>query len=480
LADVRLEIDSMEQLKKVGQIKPKKSSEIKKSKIGIGFEKLDRNAFVPENAYDKIADCGVKKARILSGWMKTETEKGIYDFSWLDSIVDNLIKRSIEPWVCLCYGNPLYNDMAKTVFGAVGCAPIFSEEEKQAWINYVKAVVTRYQGKVTYYEIWNEPDGDATWKHGINAKELGEFTLATAKAVKEVNPDAKTIGGALCQRRLDFLNTAFLTGMGEYLDFISFHEYTHDERFVYEKVESFRALAKRYNPKIEMIQGESGSQSRSGGHGALKLISWTEEIQAKQLARHTIADLLSDIHFTSYFSSVDMIEALWGKVDDKASYLDYGYFGVLGAEFDEDGKAVGEYYKKPSYYVLQNICSVFCEDIELCQLPIFIHSWFTERKESNQLCRHEITSGSFEKECGKAFVYWNPTNILTSSYQSSITLEYFSEYEDIKLVDIMDGSIYEIPKKMIEEKGDGVFVIKELPIKDTPLILTFGNFMEDL
>ena len=42
----------------------------------------------------------------------------------------------------------------------------------------------------------------------------------------------------------------------------------------------------------------------------------------------------------------------------------------------------------------------------------------------------------------------------------------------------MDGSIYEIPKKMIEDKGDGVFVIKELPIKDAPLILTFGRFIE--
>lgn len=30
-------------------------------------------------------------------------------------------------------------------------------------------------------------------------------------------------------RKLDFLNTALKTGMGEYLDYISFHEYTHDE-----------------------------------------------------------------------------------------------------------------------------------------------------------------------------------------------------------------------------------------------------------
>ena len=206
--------------------------------------------FDPEKAYDKVAECGVKKARIQSGWARTEKEKGVYDFAWLDTIVDNFILRSIEPWICLCYGNPLYTEAAKQVFGAVGCPPIFTDEEKEAWLNYVKAVVERYKGKVNDFEVWNEPDGKWCWKHGTNAVELGEFTLVTAKAVKEVNPDAKTIGGVLCRRELNFLNTAFKTGMGEYLDFVSFHEYTHDERNVFEKVESYRALAKRYNPNI--------------------------------------------------------------------------------------------------------------------------------------------------------------------------------------------------------------------------------------
>ena len=72
----------------------------------------------------------------------------------------------------------------------------------------------------------------------------------------------------------------------------------------------------------------------------MKTGSWTEEKQAKQLARHTIADLLCNVHFTSYFSCMDMIEALNGTVGDVASYLDYGYFGVLGAEFDQNGKTI--------------------------------------------------------------------------------------------------------------------------------------------
>jgi len=193
--------------KKIGNIKPKSSLEIKSSKIGLGFEKLDRDVFDPEMAYDKVCECGIKWARIQSGWARCEKEKGVYDFAWLDSIVDNLIRRGIEPWLCLCYGNPLYTEAAQKVYGAVGCPPIFTDEEKEAWIKYVKETVRRYIGKIHYFEVWNEPDGVWCWKHGVNATETGEFNLVTAKAVKEANPDAKTIGGTVYKRTLSFLNT---------------------------------------------------------------------------------------------------------------------------------------------------------------------------------------------------------------------------------------------------------------------------------
>lgn len=37
---------------------------------------------------------------------------------------------------------------------------------------------------------------------------------------------------------------------------------------------------------------------------------------------------------------------------------------------------------------------------------------------------------------------------------------------------------YEIPDELIEEVGNGVYNIEKLPIKDTPLLITFGDFLE--
>ena len=61
--------------------------------------------FDPEKAYDKVAAIGVKWVRIQSGWARTEKEKGVYDFRWLDSIVDNLLARGLKPRMCLCCGD---------------------------------------------------------------------------------------------------------------------------------------------------------------------------------------------------------------------------------------------------------------------------------------------------------------------------------------------------------------------------------------
>jgi hypothetical protein len=31
-----------------------------------------------------------------------------YVFEWLDSCVYGLHEQGVNPWICLCYGNPLY------------------------------------------------------------------------------------------------------------------------------------------------------------------------------------------------------------------------------------------------------------------------------------------------------------------------------------------------------------------------------------
>ena len=219
----------MERMQKIGTLPLRSAAQVGPSRIGIGFEKLDRKVFEPEKAYDLVAATGVHYVRLQSGWQRTETEKGKYDFAWLDDIVDQIIVRGMEPWIDLCYGNELYTPMAKEYFGAVGCAPIATEEEREGWRRYVKAVVTRYRGKVKWYEIWNEPDGQWCWKTGVSPEEYGDFALATARAIHEVDPEAKAIAGVLCYVNLPYLKRMLDRGVAAEADAVSFHRYNANE-----------------------------------------------------------------------------------------------------------------------------------------------------------------------------------------------------------------------------------------------------------
>ena len=464
-------------LAETAHIKPKCAAQVEKSKLGIGFEKLDRAVFDPNKAYDKVAQLGVKWIRLQSGWQRTEKEKGVFDFAWLDEIVENIINRGLKPWMCLAYGNGLYTKEAAKVYGAVGVPPIETEEERNAWDRYVYELVKRYIGKVEYFEVWNEPNWFWTHianEHQTNGKEYGEFVVRTSKAVKKANPNAKVIGGVESTGNIKFINDAFRVGIGDYIDFFSYHIYTPDDKKYIDRRELIRGMVNIHNPAIGIVQGETGAPSRSDGNGELSWGSWTPKKQAKVLARHAITDLAADIEFASYFSCMDMIEALSGFVGDKSSYMDYAYFGVLSAEFDEEGFSTGEYTPKPSYKALQAIASIFADDFEKVKLPFAVKPQESRFNIGVDVSENIISYG-FKKPNG-SYGYWYGSDIMTSDFFSTVTFETGISGKP-KLVDLIDGTVYDLAENMVEF-ADGVTILKNIPINDYPLLLTFGNFFD--
>jgi hypothetical protein len=469
----------MERLIPAGRVSPVHSRDVVSSPLGIGFEKLDRAVFDPEKAYDKVAAIGVKWIRLQSGWARTERTKGAYDFAWIDTVVDNLLSRGLAPWVCLCYGNGLYDEKAAKVFGAVGVPPIFTQEQRSAWHAYVVAFTRHFQGRVQWYEVWNEPDGVWCWKHGPNGVEYGEFLKATAAAVKAGDPAAKIMGGSTCLRGMEWIADVFSTGAAACMDWLTYHAYDHSELINRDRVAALRALCKLHNPNLEVVQGETGTQSRSDGAGALAGGAWTPRRQAKYVARHVLVDLFDRMQLTSYFSCMDMIEALNGTIGDKASYLDYGYFGVLGATFDANGIATGDYTPKPSYTTLQTLASIFREDFTVTALPLQFRVGIESRRTmAREDLPTDVVCGGFRKPNGSAaFAYWKSTNLMTTDYDATISMECSGIGGDVRLVDLVDGTIYTLPPSIQQDTERGVRRFSHLPLKDYPLLLAFGDFL---
>ena len=58
-----------------------------------------------------------------------------------------------------------------------------------------------------------------------------------------------------------------------------------------------------------------------------------------------------------------------------------------------------------------------------------------------------------------------------------MSFELPGEDRAIQLVDLMHGGIYELPENMVERREDGVTGLLNLPLTDSPLLLTFGDFI---
>ena len=84
--------------KPVGTLRPRSAQEITASNWSVGAETMDRDYTVYRNWKQHLGPLGAKKARLQSGWAKTEKKPGEYDWAWLDEIVLDMVEQGVEPW----------------------------------------------------------------------------------------------------------------------------------------------------------------------------------------------------------------------------------------------------------------------------------------------------------------------------------------------------------------------------------------------
>ncbi|MCL4266401.1 MAG: arabinogalactan endo-1,4-beta-galactosidase [Anaerolineae bacterium] len=72
-------------------------------------------------------------------------------------------------------------------------------DDYQDFVDFVTAVASRYQGRIHYYQIWNEPNGNGEWGHHqpVNPEQYTDLLCRAYEAVKAVDPTAVILAGAL-------------------------------------------------------------------------------------------------------------------------------------------------------------------------------------------------------------------------------------------------------------------------------------------
>jgi hypothetical protein len=105
----------------------------------------------------------------------------------------------------------------------------------QDFADFAAAVAERYSGRIHYYQIWNEPNGNDEWGlQDVNPEAYSELLCLAYRRIKEVDPSAQILAGALTptlamdgrnMNDLIYLQRMYNAGAGECFDIMSAQGY---------------------------------------------------------------------------------------------------------------------------------------------------------------------------------------------------------------------------------------------------------------
>ncbi len=216
------------------------------------------NAHVPDSkTLQLIKAAGIQLIRIDINWYEVEPKRGVYDWSRIDAVVAQARKLGLEILGLLAY-TPSWANGGKGIN--------YPPDNVEDWKRFVKAAVSRYRGKIKYWNLWNEPNVEEFW--ALDASAYVEKILNPgAEVLKFTWPDAVIVGPEVTYLK-GFPSTwnmwlrEILKKGGKYwFDVISIHIYKSEG-----PEEIFKALLEGYPeelmPSVMDVLEEEGVKDR--------------------------------------------------------------------------------------------------------------------------------------------------------------------------------------------------------------------------
>jgi len=430
-------------LKKLGTLIPKSVPEIETTMWSLGCETLDRNLADWDAYREYLVPLGIKRIRLQGGWNRTEKVKGVYNFAWLDHIVDDAISLGLEVCLETSYNNRLYEPNGAT--GPGGHLPS-GEETLAAWDKWVEAMARRYSAKgVNEWMMYNEPN----LKRDFNTPErIVENNIRTAEIIKRINPKAKVGAFVLAGLGVESMETMLTMikerGKLDLFHWAVYHGYSGNPDRLCERMGQFNAMLKRVAPSIRPWQGEAGCASEEVQY-ALSGIDWTEYSHAKWNARRMLCDVGCGIE-SSVFT-----------ISDLSYHKDFiSRYGLLKTNPDNSLIKV-----KSAYYTVQNVVTLFNDALTLTP----------EREVTVTGTERRISKFAFrDKKSGlDVIALWDGTEIPGNGSEIlpvQVAVK-GGHFKDPVWVDLITGVVYAIVPEQMKAEG-GTVTFTNIPLYDGP------------
>ncbi|MDP1443105.1 GH39 family glycosyl hydrolase [Priestia megaterium] len=363
-----------------GCLEKDKSTKLKSNNVIPNGFGVSMHGDLSKQDIQRMRAAKIKWVRIDVTWQEIETKKGHYNFERYDKLNDTLKKNNLRPYYILDYSNRLYEKRTS----------ILTEKGRNAFSNYVKAVVQRYKNQNGVWEIWNEPNHKSYWNDQPSYKDYSLLVEKVAPLIKRYDKSGLVVAPALSgthTEALQWLENVFKNPKAiSSIDAISVHPYNNIRpETVLEDYKKLRNLIKKYsNEPLPIFSGEWGFAVNTYSENFII----DEQKQAEFLVRMLLLNASQNIPVSIWYD--------WRNDGENPNSKEHN-FGLL----------TNDYQPKLSYYAYANLTKL-------------LNGYSFNKRITSNINQNDFIFEFIDKNENKIIIFWstNANHSLTLSIPS--------------------------------------------------------------
>jgi hypothetical protein len=418
-------------------IQPKKSSELEDNHIGGMAGGLTGGGWQPGDPWDyvgmsnKVVGLGLKRFRVSINNLDAHNVDWSVPEFYVDPTHNALITLLADNDVTMTYVLSFWDKVTYPGGEGAPCPRFKTEGEIQRYLDFVQFIVHHFKDRIQYYEIWNEPNwsGCPQW---IEVTDYINLVKRAAPIIRKEYPEAKlVVGGTTYFGGLDsrdYLFSILRSDIMPLVDVVSWHPMygtspEFDSQYYYD-----------YPAIVQEIKDVSSAHGFQG------------EYEADELTWFTVDGEFWDGWSRRY---TDMVAAKYqarGIVMHRGADVTVGIGSAL--IFDTSWVTIP--------FAIRNLCTVM-SGAGVTDLPAEI-----------EIVAPNILSSTFSLPNGDNLVaLWTDGAAVDDDpgIPTMLTIPRITEHTVIG-IDVVHG----FQQQMITSEEDGNLVIRDLLIKDYPII----------
>jgi hypothetical protein len=176
---------------------------------GAGHQNVD--------AFNASRDLGARWVRIYVNWPGIETADNHYDAATLGEFDRRVAEHTAR-------GQKVLMVVSYSPGWASGSSDQTAPpRDPGKYAEFMAAMASRYRGKVSAWELWNEPDDSIHYRNGPQPAEYAALVRAAYPAIKAADPAATVVTGGMVGNNYRFLEALYAHGVKGSFDAVGVH-----------------------------------------------------------------------------------------------------------------------------------------------------------------------------------------------------------------------------------------------------------------